>query len=208
MKNDTLYDFNFCRKMYIEGNTFYENSQYVTPVSSIAASANAPLQDTVFISTILPRSYINTKLNISQNFTFNHGVDLSFFIEGATNWFTDFYQWVDPVVISTNTDGAMLIYNRLDSTWHFSKSLKPLIIDTSSHPYVLGHKKKRVDQTITANVSFKKNIKKIVSIGLNGSVSRTFSNMNGDDAVVDVPVWAYSVMLSTTLKFNPSGRLP
>jgi hypothetical protein len=207
MKNDTLYDFDFCRKMYIEGNTFYENSKYVTPVPMTTALRNAPRQDTVFISTILPRSYINTKLNISQNFSFNHGLDFSLFIEGATSWFADFYKWVDPVVVNTNTDDASLLYDRLDSTWHFSKSLKPLIIDTLSHPYALVHKKKRVDQTITANVSFKKDIKKIASIGLNGSVSRTFSNMNGDDAVVDVPVWAYSVMLSTTIKFNPSGRL-
>ncbi len=206
LKNDTLYDFDSFRKMYIEGNTFYENSQYVTPVSMISASRNAPLHDTVFISTILPRSYINTKLNISQNFTFNHGFNLSFSIEGANSWFMDFYKWVDPVVINTNTDDARLVYDRLDSTWYWTKSLKPLIKDTLSRPYALVHKKKRVDQTLTADVSFIKDIKKIASIGLSGSVSRTFSSMNSDDAVVDVPVWAYSVMLSTTLKFNPSGR--
>jgi hypothetical protein len=208
MKNDTLYDFDSFRKMYVEGNAFYENSQYITPVSMVSASRNAPLHDTVFISTILPRSYINTKLNISQNFTFNHGFNLGFSIEGASSWFADFYKWVDPVVINSNTDDARLVYDRLDSTWHWSKSLKPLIKDTLSRPYALVHKKKRVDQTLTADVSFKKDIKKIASIGLSGSVSRTFSSMNSNDAVVDVPVWAYSVMLSTTLKFNPSGRLP
>lgn len=211
MRDDTLILRDNYRKLYTDGNNLYLDSMGTHRVLYSIQIMKNGITD-VFYNTI-PRSYTTAKLSLSQELNLKHDFSFVTSIDGAVTRFNGFYSWVDSMyqqvegLLKPNGSATMVV-NMNDGHGYWASNLFPLALDSIPLFERKIHKKKRVDQTITANVSFKKDIKKIASIGLNGSVSRTFSNMNGHDAVIDVPVWAYSVMLSTTLKFNPSGRLP
>lgn len=206
MKSDTILDYDWYRKMYVDGAKFYTDSTYSVQTFSGGGASRNPF-DTTYISMVLPRSYISAKLSISQRLTFKYGLNLTISIDGSNSWFTKTHKWASSPVDNENNVYAIYVFDRHDSTWNWSSDLMPVLqYDTISHPYSLEHKKKRVDQTITANVSFKKSFKNSVTIGVNSTVSRTFSNLRSY-ALVDIPDWSYSVMAFSTFRFNPAGRL-
>ncbi|HEX2959877.1 MAG TPA: hypothetical protein VHO70_23780 [Chitinispirillaceae bacterium] len=209
MKEDTFLVRDTYLEVYTDGENLFLDSMLTHPVKYLAKVLSNTVNDIYY--TTFPRSYITTKLSFMQQFNFKNKFAVSISIDGLSNHFVGYYAWVDSLYNTSDiprpNDIASLVVNVNNNMKYWATSLSPLKFD-SIQPFTRTvHKKKRVDQTITANVSFKKDIKRIASIGLSGSVSRTFSSLSGDDAVVDVPVWAYSVMLSTTVKFNPSGRL-
>jgi hypothetical protein len=207
MKNDTLLDYGIYRKMYVDGMTFYNDSTYSKSAiwwESTNSESSKRALDTVFVSMILPRSYITAKAILAQNFSFKYDFNIGCSFVGAVSWFVDKYKWADNLVDASGK--PTYIFDRSDSSWYWASLLNPLRKVTSGEPLKLNHQKKRVDQTVSANVNFRKSFKNIVTIGLDGSLSRTFSNLE-DYTLVDIPVWSYSVMLSTTFSFNPAGKL-
>jgi hypothetical protein len=205
MKNDSIIDYDWYRKMYVDGLKFYTDSTYAVQTFR-GGGASRTLFDTIFISMVLPRSYLTAKLSISQSFTFKYGFNFNISIDGLNSWFIDSYKWANSPVVNENNVDAIYVFDRYDSTWCWSSDLIPLRYDTITHPYSLEHRKKRIDQTLTANISFKKSFKDVVTIGVNCTGSRTFSNLRSY-SLVDIPEWSYSVMAFTTFRFNPAGRL-
>ncbi|MBN1600200.1 MAG: hypothetical protein JW915_01265 [Chitinispirillaceae bacterium] len=207
-KNDSIRVHDTYRKLYTDGNVLYLDSMAPQPVTQFYMISNYSITDTLF--TIFPRSYINAKLSLTQQFKLKHNFSLGVTIDGASNWFIDSYSWVESLYSNMNIPKPngmnTLVQNRIDGSKNWAANLFPLQLDSLLKSERTVHKKKRVDQIITANVSFKKSFKNSVTIGVNSTVSRTFSNLRSY-ALVDIPDWSYSVMAFSTFRFNPAGRL-
>ena len=79
-------------------------------------------------------------------------------------------------------------------------SAREMVLDSVP---VVFRRKNRVDNTLTLNVNFKRNIGKFAEICLSGDISRNFSNLE-DQAPVEIPSSDFRFMLTFGLMFDPA----
>lgn len=207
-------DTNKVHLKYVDGFQFYSDSTFKDTLLTPAAMrdlirGNQP--PTMFVVKY-PLSYIN--LNPAVSFRQKTWWDITFGI-GAGYILTMYrgdYVWTDYRYSRDNMSGFVtqgedyniLVMNRADRKMYWVRNIdfsaREMVLDSVP---VVFRRKNRVDNTLTLNVNFKRNIGKFAEICLSGDISRNFSNLE-DQAPVEIPSSDFRFMLTFGLMFDPA----
>ncbi len=157
----------------------------------------ANFTDTSFLISKITNSYFSLSPSISNTLLLFAGIKTKTEIEWTFTYYPDYYQVKNPFnsLLSYQYIGKSLADNQLISLSDINNPS-----DRYNWQKITLSKKRRIDNTLTLNISFEHAIWRLGTFTLNSVVEKNFSTLKGW-TIIEIPDWSWNISSSFILNF-------